>query len=733
MSGVSELGIRVALVGGRAAALESLEVAKGIQAIGTESIRTGVEATKASIGMDMLGKSTKGLADSDIISWGALQKQQYGLEMNDVWTKKLVISTDELIASVNTTTTSITAETAKMTWFDRALMRTGINAEFATQRLMTYSKGVGVAFAVMAGYVAYESLKMATAYSGSTASIAANANISISAANSIGKAFLSTAFTTTSSAQEMDSAYASVAGQLSTVTGQAYTTSQSLRFMTVAGRLADASGQDLTSTTTSLASAMQVFHYTTSQAGTAANILYNTSRLTANSTSSLTSTMDHLHSQLLQVMPSLSDVSALTLDLADHGALGSKATYAVSSALNTLLSGSKSVTSELQVLGIKSTDLFGTNGKFIGMSKVIGMLQPQLARLAPEWQIMAEKQLFGARAAELMGATVLSGVGAYEKATAAITQHGVMAAAAAKQDASWAGVVKIVRAGLHDLGIIIGMWLEPKLAAFGNWLLKHKPVLIAFGILIGVVVVGAFALLTAALISAAIAAVTFEGAMTMGLSVLILAIVVGVTMIATHWRQLWTNIVNWGRDAINFVIRMFDNIYTAFQKIPGELLSIGKYIVDAIEFPFIEAFNFVLRMYNNTLGKLPSWLGGGHINYVHTTFAGGPGHATKKLPGFANGGVVPGVMGSPMMAIVHGGEIITPPDKIYNGHSASPSLLGMSVSGVLPSATSGAVIPSQVTANNPGGTGPTVIQLVVDRKVLAETVYQAISDTYARR
>ena len=49
MSSVENLGIRVSLIGGKAAALQSLDVAKGVQAIGTEAEVAGVNALICSI------------------------------------------------------------------------------------------------------------------------------------------------------------------------------------------------------------------------------------------------------------------------------------------------------------------------------------------------------------------------------------------------------------------------------------------------------------------------------------------------------------------------------------------------------------------------------------------------------------------------------------------------------------------------------------------------------------
>ena len=62
-------------------------------------------------------------------------------------------------------------------------------------------------------------------------------------------------------------------------------------------------------------------------------------------------------------------------------------------------------------------------------------------------------------------------------------------------------------------------------------------------------------------------------------------------------------------------------------------------------------------------------------------------------------------------------------------------MLGMTVSSTAAVTSAAAsVVPSQLIAGMPGGSGqPTIIQLVGDRKVLAETVYQQMQSDYARR
>ena len=100
---------------------------------------------------------------------------------------------------------------------------------------------------------------LASKYSSSTAQMAANSGITIKQANLIGSAFLATGGQTTFTAQEMMTAFAPVSGQLELVNGKALTAAQSMTFMSAAMARAEATGQPLSSTVSSLASVMPGF------------------------------------------------------------------------------------------------------------------------------------------------------------------------------------------------------------------------------------------------------------------------------------------------------------------------------------------------------------------------------------------------------------------------------------------------------------------------------------------
>ena len=181
------------------------------------------------------------------------------------------------------------------------------------------------------------SVKLASDFQSTVASIAANADIPVAAAQKIGNSFLSTAGTTIFSAIQLGDAYSGVAGQLGTMEGHALTAKQSLDFMKISMDLAEGSGTDLTTTTATLAGIMQTFQIPLKGAKTASDELFNTSRITGVGLDTLGSTVERLKARLGVASPSLSDMGTLLVDLQEHGVKGARGLLVVNTALTTLL------------------------------------------------------------------------------------------------------------------------------------------------------------------------------------------------------------------------------------------------------------------------------------------------------------------------------------------------------------------------------------------------------------
>jgi len=180
------------------------------------------------------------------------------------------------------------------------------------------------------------SIESGAQFQSTTAKIANSANISTTAAQNIGNAFLTTAGQTTFGADEIASAYSKVAGQLGLTEGHALSSKDALQFMSQATDTAEASGQSLSSTTGTLAKIMQAYHLKTKDVGSASDIMYNASRLTGQNFSQLGNVMTRMKGQLGVLAPGIKQTSTLMVDMAAHGLTGRQQMGALNSAFGGL-------------------------------------------------------------------------------------------------------------------------------------------------------------------------------------------------------------------------------------------------------------------------------------------------------------------------------------------------------------------------------------------------------------
>lgn len=157
----------------------------------------------------------------------------------------------------------------------------------------------------------------------------------------------------------------------------------------------------------------------------------------------------------------------------------------------------------------------------------------------------------------------------------------------------------------------------------------------------------------------------------------IVALIAIIVLIATktHWFQdIWHAV--WGgiKDAAeavgswfmntlwkHWILGAWDGIVAAGEKahawfvsLPGKIKSAFMSLAGFITAPFRSAFNGIAGLWNNTVGRVhftvPSWIPG----------IGGDGFSFPQIPRFHTGGVVPGSPGTEMLAMLQGGEKVTP-------------------------------------------------------------------------
>lgn len=165
-----------------------------------------------------------------------------------------------------------------------------------------------------------------------------------------------------------------------------------------------------------------------------------------------------------------------------------------------------------------------------------------------------------------------------------------------------------------------------------------------------------------------------------GLVVAGILALVAAFVIAWKNSETFRNIVKGALDVVkNGAVALWD----FFRELPGKLWGVAMAVKDAILWPYKTAFNLIAKLWNNTVGRLsfeiPSWVPG----------MGGKGFSMPKLPEFHSGGVVPGPAGANVPIMAMAGETVIP-------------------------------------AGGSSGGGTTVIQLVLDGRILTEVVHQGL-------
>jgi phage-related protein len=129
----------------------------------------------------------------------------------------------------------------------------------------------------------------------------------------------------------------------------------------------------------------------------------------------------------------------------------------------------------------------------------------------------------------------------------------------------------------------------------------------------------------------------------------IVALVAVIVLIATKtdwfqraWRASWSWIKSAAENTWNFI-----------KKIPGWIGSAFSKVASFISAPYRAAFNLIADAWNATIGRL-SWTVPGWVPFI-----GGNTISVPNLPHFHSGGVVPGPVGSPQLAVLQGGEQVS--------------------------------------------------------------------------
>lgn len=255
--------------------------------------------------------------------------------------------------------------------------------------------------------------------------------------------------------------------------------------------------------------------------------------------------------------------------------------------------------------------------------------------------------------------------------TAAVwaAQEAKMVASAIASGARWvattvAHFVAASASAVANAAVVTAVWLKNAAVMTGEAIAKGAIWLattIAQYVAVAASAVASAAATAAAWIAANLAMIIATGGILLAVGLLI----AGGIWLAHHWRQVWADIKQWVGEAWQFMVGVFHQIENWFSSVITANLDafradwnavwggIKTAVSDAWNFirPIIDGISSAVSGITKGLGGLKG-LTSGVSSVAHSL----------HLPGFDEGGFVPGPKGKPMLAIVHGGEYVLTPD-----------------------------------------------------------------------
>jgi len=334
---------------------------------------------------------------------------------------------------------------------------------------------VGAVFAAISAFGVHFAEQLQTADN----KIAASEDISTEAAKKIGDEFLTTAGKTTYSAAQIANAFAGVAGQAREINGKALTAKQSLELMQGAMAAAEATGGSLDSTTSAITKTIQAFQLSIGDAGKVSDILTTASRMTGQGVTTLGTALGRAKAQMGAASPPLQDLSALMVDLTEHGITGRAAIGALGAGLGGLAAPTDKVKAAQQALGISFLD---AQGRMKPMSQVIDTARGAIKDMTKEQGISELKQIGFGSSAKKYYDTIMAGSAAYDRISKKVTEHGAAEKAAEKATSGFKASMEKAKSGVEDIAARLGNLLMPALSVLAQavasaaaWVEQHWP------------------------------------------------------------------------------------------------------------------------------------------------------------------------------------------------------------------------------------------------------------------
>jgi TP901 family phage tail tape measure protein len=492
------------------------------------------------------------------------------------------------------------------------------------------------------GAVGAFSLQMAKDLGSSTKIISANMGISKADAKSFTDEFVKTSGHVVFTAAEIGKAFGDYSGQVKELNHGNLNATQGMQFMDAAMAAAEATHSSLGSTVSTLAKTMQGFGLGTKDTTMVADSMTVASRMTGTSITQLGTAMARAHSTMGAAAPSLQEMSALIVDLSEHGITGRQAIGVLGSSLGGLAAPTDKVIAEQKRLGISFLD---SQGKLQPMSQVIETAKGAIGGMNQQQAISELKMLGFGSGAKKLYATIEDGSKAYDRAKDKVSEHGAAGEAAHKMTSGFGSSLTRVKAALENAGAVLGGTFTPllskmamKLANAVAWVTDHWPEIMAI-IKKGVdFVKPAFEVLGKAIEATFKWLIEHKPILIAVLSAIGIAIGVAFfpfTAIAIGIIALVALIIKAWEPVKNFFIKIWEAIYDSFKPIIPLLKAGMDYVIGIfkIGFSILEAVFTVVWDTILAIVKVVWNIISGYIKVAIAIFTGNWGAAWNAIKG----------------------------------------------------------------------------------------------------
>ncbi len=230
-------------------------------------------------------------------------------------------------------------------------------------------------------------------------------------------------------------------------------------------QLAAAAQVDAATAATIQSQALQAFTLDASNASRVSDILAGAANASSAEMTGISQGLQQAGTVANQFGISIDDTATSLAMFANAGIQGSDAGTLLKTALLSLTDQGKPAQEAIEELGLT---VYDANGKFVGMSSLMGQLKDAAGRMSDEQYQAATATLFGSDAMRLAGIAAQQGSEGFDTLKDAVTRQGQAAEVAAAQTQGLPGVWERVQNTLEDLALGVFDELDEQLVRLGN-------------------------------------------------------------------------------------------------------------------------------------------------------------------------------------------------------------------------------------------------------------------------